>query len=98
VAGGDVECTTSGGGGLVEVSAAGVSKVDALAAFCATRGIGATEVLAFGDMPNDLGMLTWAGRGYAMTNAHPTVLAAVALRAGHQDEDGVARVLEAIRF
>ena len=31
----------------------------------------AADVVAFGDMPNDVPMLTWAGTSYAMGNAHP---------------------------
>ena len=31
------------------------------------------EVIAFGDMPNDLPMLAWAGTSYAMADAHPSV-------------------------
>ena len=71
----------SGAGGLAEVSAKGVTKAAALAGWCAELGIDAGEVWAFGDMPNDLPMLTWAGRSFAVANAHDDVLAA-AIRAG----------------
>jgi hydroxymethylpyrimidine pyrophosphatase-like HAD family hydrolase len=54
------------------------------------------DVLAFGDMPNDLPMLAWAGTPYAMANAHTSVLAAVERRAPSNDEDGVAVVLSGI--
>lgn len=79
---------------LLEVSAAGVSKASTLARLCTEQGISAAEVLAFGDMPNDLPMLEWAGVSYAVANAHPDVLAAVDHRAPSNDEDGVAVVLE----
>lgn len=59
--------------GLLEMSAPGVNKASTLAAFCAEAGISADEVAAFGDMPNDVEMLTFAGRGYAMGNAHPVL-------------------------
>jgi len=88
------EFTHSSIGGLLEVSAAGVSKATTLAELCADRGIAAADVLAFGDMPNDLAMLAWAGTAYAVAGAHPEVLAAVALRAADPADDGVARVLE----
>jgi hydroxymethylpyrimidine pyrophosphatase-like HAD family hydrolase len=94
VAGDLVECTHSGGANLVEVSAAGVSKAAALSALCAARGVDPADVIAFGDMPNDLAMLRWAGRGYAVANAHPSVLAAGLPTTASNDEDGVARVLE----
>lgn len=86
--------THSNGTRLLEISALGVSKATTLARLCARRGIAAADVVAFGDMPNDLPMLMWAGRAYAVANAHPDVLAAVALRAPSNDDDGVAHVLE----
>jgi hypothetical protein len=89
-----VEPTHSNGRGLVEMGPRGVSKATTLAAYCASLGVTADEVVAFGDMPNDLPMLAWAGTAYAVANAHPQVLAAVALRAHSNDDDGVARVLE----
>jgi Cof subfamily protein (haloacid dehalogenase superfamily) len=79
---------------LLEISAPGVSKATTLARLCAQRGITAADVLAFGDQPNDLAMLRWAGQAYAMSNAHPDVLAAVERRAGTVHDDGVAVVLE----
>ncbi|MQA06424.1 MAG: HAD-IIB family hydrolase [Streptosporangiales bacterium] len=92
---GQATCTHSGiGTGLVEMSVPGVTKATALAELCADRGIDAAEVVAFGDMPNDLPMLAWAGRGYAMANAHPAVLAAVPDRAPANDAEGVARILQ----
>jgi Cof subfamily protein (haloacid dehalogenase superfamily) len=80
--------------GLIEISAAGVSKASTLAAYCDERGIEAADVVAFGDMPNDLLLLAWAGRSYAVANAHPDVLAAVSDHAPSNDDDGVALVLE----
>jgi hydroxymethylpyrimidine pyrophosphatase-like HAD family hydrolase len=61
---------------------------------CESHGIAAAEVAAFGDMPNDLPMLTWAGRAYAVANAHPDVLAAVDVKIPSNDEDGVAQTIE----
>jgi len=84
------------GPGLLEISAVGVSKASTLARLCDERGIDAADVMAFGDMPNDLPMLAWAGTSYAMANAHPDVLAAVDRRTASNDEDGVALVLEAV--
>lgn len=89
-----VSVTDSSGDGLIEVAAAGVSKGAVLASLAADWGIDASEVVAFGDMPNDLEMLAWAGRSVAMANAHPDVLAVASEVGGHHDEDGVAAVLE----
>lgn len=79
---------------LVEISALGVSKATTLASFCARHGVAADEVVAFGDMPNDLPMLAWAGRPYAVANAHPTVLEAVPNHTASNDDDGVAQIVE----
>jgi Cof subfamily protein (haloacid dehalogenase superfamily) len=96
VAGDRASFTRSSLSALIEVSGLGVSKASTLALCCAERGISADEVVAFGDMPNDLEMLTWAGTSYAMGNAHPDVLAASTGRTGTNEEDGVAFVIERI--
>jgi hydroxymethylpyrimidine pyrophosphatase-like HAD family hydrolase len=94
VAGDLAELTHSSRMGLLEISALGVSKATTLAAFCEGQRIEPKDVVAFGDMPNDLAMLAWAGTAYAMADAHPTVLAAVERRCPGNDDDGVAHVLE----
>lgn len=80
--------------GLIEIAAAGVNKGYALAKLAEQWGIDAAEAVAFGDMPNDLEMLAWAGHGVAMANAHPEVAAIASEIAPHHGEDGVAAVLE----
>jgi hydroxymethylpyrimidine pyrophosphatase-like HAD family hydrolase len=78
---------------LMEISAAGVTKGGALAALCERLGVAPEEVVAFGDMPNDLAMLTWAGSSYAVANGHESVLAAADHVAPRNTEDGVATTL-----
>lgn len=80
--------------GLLEISGAGVSKASALQRLARERGIPAVDVIAFGDMPNDLPMLAWAGRSVAVAGAHPEVVAAVDEVTAGSDEDGVAQTLE----
>jgi hypothetical protein len=82
--------------GLLEVSAFGVTKATTLAELVADRGLAAEDVIAFGDMPNDLAMLEWAGHGVAVANAHPHVLAVVDEVTASNDDDGVALVLERV--
>ncbi|GII84660.1 hydrolase [Sphaerisporangium siamense] len=89
-----VTATRSSGKALIEMSAQGVTKASALAALARHHLLGPGEVVAFGDMPNDLPMLAWAGTSYAVANAHPDVLAAVTHVTAANDEDGVAVVLE----
>jgi Cof subfamily protein (haloacid dehalogenase superfamily) len=86
--------THSSADGLLEMSAEGVSKASGLAAFAEEAGVAAADVVAFGDMPNDLPMLAWAGYSVAVANAHPEVLEAADVVTGSNDEDGVAQVLD----
>ncbi|OSC72991.1 hydrolase [Streptomyces sp. 4F] len=88
--------TRSSPSALLEISGPDVSKASTLALCCAERGISHEEVVAFGDMPNDVEMLTWAGRSYAMGNAHPDVVAAASGRTVANNDDGVAVVIERI--
>ncbi|MDQ8042801.1 HAD family hydrolase [Cellulosimicrobium sp. XJ-DQ-B-000] len=83
----------SGAAGLAELLAPTVTKDAALARWCARLGVEPRDVWAFGDMPNDLPMLRWAGRSFAVANAHPDVLATATDRTVSNDDDGVARVL-----
>lgn len=89
-----VTLTHSSHDGLLEISASGVTKASALAELCSELAIEAADVLAIGDMPNDLPMLEWAGRSVAVANAHPDVLATVDEVTFSNDDDGVASVLE----
>lgn len=84
----------SGAHALAELSAPGVTKAAGLARWCAAHGVAAADVWAFGDMPNDVPMLAWAGHGVAVANAHPAVLAAADARTASNDDDGVATYLE----
>ncbi|WP_310713306.1 Cof-type HAD-IIB family hydrolase [Streptomyces lydicus] len=94
VAGHLASFTRSSPTALLEISGPGVSKAGTLAHCCAERGISPEEVVAFGDMPNDMEMLAWAGTSYAMANAHPEVLAATTGRTASNNDDGVAVVIE----
>lgn len=94
----DLAEATYSGLNIVEISAAGVSKAFALERLAAEHGIAAEEVVAFGDMPNDVPMLTWAGRGIAMGNAHPDAVAAADEQTLTNDDDGVAVVVERLLY
>ena len=86
----------SGGLQIIEVAAAGVSKAAGLARLCDALNIDGAEVIAFGDMPNDLPMLHFAGRAVAVANAHTEVLAVADEVTASNDEDGVAQRIEAL--
>jgi HAD superfamily hydrolase (TIGR01484 family) len=91
-----VAVTHSSAMGLIEAAAIGVSKATTLAMLAAAEGITPQESIAFGDQPNDLPMLAWAGTSCAVANAHPDVLAAAARVIASNDDDGVAQVLESL--
>jgi Cof subfamily protein (haloacid dehalogenase superfamily) len=85
---------TFSGAPFVEISAREAQKSVALAWLCEEWGIQSSEVIAFGDMPNDLPMLRWAGHSVATANAHAELRSAVTEVTLSNDEDGVAAVLE----
>src|SRR5579885_2833302 len=91
---GDTVSASHSGFAFVEITAPGVDKGRTLESLCNRLGVKASEVIAFGDMPNDLPMLAWAGRGVAMANAHPEVLSQAHEITLSNLEDGVAVVLE----
>ncbi|MBF6223803.1 HAD family hydrolase [Nocardia abscessus] len=80
--------------GLIELSAPGITKAAGLSVVAQRLGVDEATIVAFGDMPNDVPMLTMAGHGVAMRNAHPEALAAADEVAESNSDDGVARVLE----
>ena len=80
----------------VEITGAGVHKASALAVVCERLGIAPSEVVAIGDNRNDTEMLRWAGRGVAMGNALPAVVAVADDQTGHHMDDGVAEVIEGV--
>jgi Cof subfamily protein (haloacid dehalogenase superfamily) len=89
---GDITYSTNNG--LIEVVPLGVSKATGVQEIAAPLDIAAEDVVAFGDMPNDVPMLVWAGHGVAMGNAHPEVVTAANEVTATNTDDGVALVLE----
>lgn len=86
----------SGSTRMTEIGPPGMTKAVALAAWCDRQEppVAPGQVWAFGDMPNDLPMLTWAGRSFAVANAHDEVLAVATDHVPSNDDDGVAQTLE----
>ncbi|MDQ1733695.1 MAG: hypothetical protein QOK10_3854 [Pseudonocardiales bacterium] len=92
-----VTVTRSGHSALVEISAVGVTKASGLAALAESKGVSRGEVAAVGDMPNDVPMLEWAGRSFAVANAHPSAQAAAGTVLGRtNDQDAVAHLIRAL--
>ncbi|MFB1294236.1 HAD family hydrolase [Mycobacterium sp. pW049] len=89
---GDITYSTNNG--LIEIVPLGISKATGIDELARPQGIEAADVVTFGDMPNDVPMLGWAGLGVAMGNAHPDAVAAADEVTATNAEDGVAQVLE----
>ncbi|WP_055589543.1 Cof-type HAD-IIB family hydrolase [Peterkaempfera griseoplana] len=87
---------THAGPRMVDLLPTGFDKATGLARVARSLGLDRREVIAFGDMPNDLAMLSWAGYAVAMSNGHPELKAVADEIAPHHDEDGVAAVLDRI--
>ena len=88
------DLTYSTNNGLVEVVPLGISKATGVEEVARPLGITAEDVVAFGDMPNDVPMLRWAGLGVAMGNADPEAMEAADEVTAPNTDDGLARVLE----
>jgi HAD superfamily hydrolase (TIGR01484 family) len=82
------------GPGIVELLPLGLSKATGLSLAARRLGAKAADTIAFGDMPNDVPMLAWAGRGVAMANAHEDLKAVADEVTSSNDDDGIATVLE----
>jgi Cof subfamily protein (haloacid dehalogenase superfamily) len=79
---------------LLEFLHPAVSKGNALKFLAQRLAVAPEEIVAFGDNHNDIGMLTFAGLGIAMGNAHDEVKAAANYVTSRNSEDGVAVALE----
>jgi Cof subfamily protein (haloacid dehalogenase superfamily) len=89
---GDITYSTNNG--LIEIVPLGINKATGIAELARPLGITDDDVVAFGDMPNDVPMLLRAGHGVAMGNAHSEAIAAADEVTTPNTDDGVARVLE----
>jgi Cof subfamily protein (haloacid dehalogenase superfamily) len=81
---------------FLELSRPDVHKAATVEALLEGSGIRGHEVVAFGDMPNDLELICWAGLGVAMANGHPDLRAAADEVTASNDDDGVALVVERV--
>ncbi|MBL1081591.1 HAD family hydrolase [Streptomyces actinomycinicus] len=91
---GSLATVTMSGPGTVELQPSGVTKATGLALAAERLGIRPERALAFGDMPNDIPMFDWAGRGVAMANGHVELKAVADEVTLSNEDDGVAVVLE----
>ncbi|KAI8099044.1 HAD-like domain-containing protein [Halteromyces radiatus] len=81
---------------FIEISAVNVSKGTTLKSLCDENGYQSDQVIAFGDMPNDVEMIRFAGLGVAMANGHEDAKAAADYVTLSNMEEGVSVVLEKV--
>lgn len=86
--------TTSAVGSEVAVSVRGADKGTALKGLCEHLGIGANEVMAFGDAENDCPMLEFAEYSFAMDNGSDICKKSAKFSAPSNAYDGVAQMIE----
>lgn len=79
---------------FVELAAGLVTKATALDLLARDLSIEPSQVATFGDNHNDLPMLQWAGRSYAMGNATDDAKETADEVIGPNDEDGLAAKIE----
>jgi len=81
---------------MIEMSALGINKGSGLEKFAISKSMTATDVAAIGDMPNDVPMVKWAGRGAAVENAHEWVKTAATEHVPSNDDHGVSVFIDRI--
>ena len=82
----------------LEVGGETTSKANALVELCKELDIGMECVMAFGDSPNDIHMITEAGIGVAMGNGEDSVKKAADLITLGNNDEGVAYAIRTIIF
>jgi HAD superfamily hydrolase (TIGR01484 family) len=82
------------GGAALIVSPPGLTKWEGVAAFCDRRGLNPDRVLAIGDGPNDVELLSRAAVALSLTGSHPTALAEADHVVGPAAQGGWAELLE----
>jgi len=80
--------------GLGQVMHKDATKSKAVAELAKYWGVSQSEIVAFGDDLNDIDLLTYAGVGIAMDNAHDDVKASADIICSSNDDDGIAEWLE----
>jgi len=79
---------------IMDMTAKGVSKGNAMLRLCAYLGVEPAQVLAFGDGNNDAGMLSIAGMGIAVANASTHIKAIADMLVPSNEREGPAQFLD----
>lgn len=81
---------------FIELAGEAVTKAAAVADLAADFGITQAEVATFGDNHNDVAMLEWSGRSYAMGNGSDSAKAAAIQVIDTNDNHGLAQQVDAL--
>jgi Cof subfamily protein (haloacid dehalogenase superfamily) len=81
---------------FLEFATVGVSKASGLSFLADRLGFSRARTIAFGDGENDVELVSWAGYGIAVENAHQRVKAAAHWVCPPAADEGVALVLDAL--
>ncbi|KAJ3124974.1 hypothetical protein HK098_000694 [Nowakowskiella sp. JEL0407] len=79
---------------FIEITASGITKGSCLKELCDTLEISQADVVTFGDMPNDVEMLSWSGYGVVVAGAHEEAKSVAKEVVPSVEEDGVAIWIE----
>lgn len=83
---------------FLELVPKGIDKARSLLRLLAMLNLTPHDMIAFGDGYNDLSMLRLAGMGVAMENAAPEVRAEADYVTASNEDDGVAKAIEALCY
>lgn len=79
---------------LVEFTAYGISKGEAVKKVCEKYGLDRSEIICMGDADNDISMIEYAGLGVAVMNAMPTTKEHADVIGASNNNDAVAWVVD----
>ncbi|MCQ2535241.1 MAG: Cof-type HAD-IIB family hydrolase [Clostridia bacterium] len=71
-----------------------ITKENAINLICDKLNIDVKDIYAFGDDYADIGMLKMAGKGIAMGNSIPELMAVADIVIGSNDEDGIGKFID----
>lgn len=81
---------------FLEISHPHANKEEAIKTWASLVGCSPSDVVAFGDNLNDIGLLRVAGQGITVANAHQELKSMANGIIGTNDQDGVAKYIQAL--
>lgn len=81
-----------------EISVRGIDKSFGMKKYIEAQGFSLEDTIAFGDGPNDMDMIAFAGTGVVMGNGRPELKAKADFVTKSVDEDGIAYALQKLEL